>query len=151
MKLHEYLKEEFVCLKLESTAKADAIAELAARLRGHRDVADFDGFLAAIYAREEDASTGIGNHVAIPHARTDTVQGFVVAIGLAPSGIEFSAVDNQPVHLVILMGIPTKVIKDYLKLLSHLSLLLKQPGFIKDVLRAKDAQSLIRSFAKHEE
>ena len=150
MELWRHLSPERVCLDLKSEDKAGAIAEMAERLRGHSDVPDLDAFLQAVHAREAQSSTGIGRGLAIPHARTDTVRDFVAVVGRSSRGISFDAVDGEPVHLCILMGVPMAQVRDYLKLLAHLTLLLKQEGFVSRLLEAGDAQAIADAFAERE-
>jgi len=151
MKLYEHLKQEAICLDLKSQEKKGAIVELAELLKDDARMADFEAFLAAVFAREKDGTTGIGDGVAVPHARTDSVKDFVAAVGLSKSGIEFEALDGKPVRVVILMGIPTPKVKPYLRLLAHLSLLLKQKDFIRSLLESRDAQGVLEVFAAYEE
>jgi len=151
MKLHQYLTQDACSLELKSQTKGDAIRELALRLQGHPEVVDFDGLLEAILVREAEGSTAVGHGVAVPHARTDAVRGFVATVGRSASGIDCDAADGRPVRLFILMGIPTTKVKDYLKLLAHLSLLIKRSGLIESALEAPDAESLIAAFASCEQ
>jgi len=150
MKLYKYLSEERICIDLQSQKKDDAIVEVAELLKDHPGVADFEGFLKGVFARERESTTGIGEGMAIPHARSDSVKDFVAAVGRSRSGIDFDAIDDQPVHLVIMMGIPTAKVKAYLKLLAHLSLLLKQKDFQQRVLEAPDAAALLKAFEEYE-
>jgi len=151
MKLYEYMQEKTVCVNLNSREKDTAIAELARLLKNNPAVEDFQGFLEAVFARETESTTGIGDMVAIPHARTDTVSDFVVAVGISKAGIDFKAVDGKPVHLLILMGIPTHKVNLYLRLLAHLSFLFKQKGFIQRLLSASDSDMVLEMFAEYEE
>jgi fructose-specific phosphotransferase system IIA component len=137
-------------MDMQATEANEAIAALAETLNTHPAVADPEVFLGAVFAREMEASTGIGQGVAIPHARTPSVSDFVAAVGISRKGIEFQAADEKPVELVILMGIPETMVKEYLKLLAHLSLLLKQKDFIKSVLAAESPAEVVEAFASHE-
>jgi len=119
MNLHKYLTESAICLNLNGRKRDEAITELAQLLGDHPAVKDSDEFLQAVFAREKESTTGIGQGIAIPHARTDTVTDFVAAVGLSKAGIDFKAIDGKPVKLVILMGIPAHKINAYLKLLAH--------------------------------
>jgi len=150
MKLHECLSEETIVLGLRSREKNEAIAEVAGPLRSVAAVTDFDALLGAVYARERTGTTGIGGGVAIPHARTDSVSSFVAALGVAPKGVDFHAVDGEPVRLVILMGIPTAKVKAYLRLLAHISLLLKQPDLLERLFGARTPKQLLDALAEHD-
>ena len=151
VKLYRYLSDQTICLDLQNREKNGAIAELASLLKGHTAVVDFDQFLGAIFAREMGSTTGIGSGVGIPHARTDSVKNFVAAVGIARAGIDFASTDGKPVKLLILMGIPAVKVKAYLRLLAHLSLLLKQSDFVRGLLEAPDTETVLKTFAQHEE
>ena len=144
------LTEDHITLDLKSQSRDDAIREIAHLLKDNEHVVDFDKYLKDVYKRESDASTGIGNGVAIPHARTKSVDDFICAIGRSSSGIDFSAIDGEPVNIIILMGTPLDRLNKYLKLLAHLSHLLKKPGFIQGLIEAPDPHSIIEHFKKHE-
>ncbi|MBN1902602.1 PTS sugar transporter subunit IIA [Candidatus Sumerlaeota bacterium] len=144
------LHAEYIRLDLKSQSKDDAIRELADCLKENPNLVQFDRFLQDVFKREKEASTGIGNFVAIPHARTNSVKDFVVAIGRKTSGIEFESIDAKPVEIIILMGTPLEKVNLYLKLLAHLSHLLKRPGFIDGLKTAIDSQAVIDLFRKIE-
>ncbi|MBS3734711.1 MAG: PTS sugar transporter subunit IIA [Phycisphaerae bacterium] len=151
MRLYEFLTDETILPALQVETKEAAIAEVAETLRGHASVRDFDEFLGAVFAREMDSTTGVGHGVAIPHARTDSVDDFVAAVGRVPDGVDFQAVDGQNVRLIILMGIPTRKVKSYLKLLAHLSLLIKQGDFTEAVAEAPDPAAVRSVFEAFEQ
>jgi mannitol/fructose-specific phosphotransferase system IIA component (Ntr-type) len=150
MRLSDHLRERFVNVDLKSTDKDDAIRELAGLLRESPDMADFDLYVQDVFAREQQASTGIGRGAAIPHARTDAVSDFVVAVGRAAEGIDFGSIDGKPVRTIVLMGTPKAKVKTYLKLLAHLSHLIKTNGFLDALLEAPDAAAVVEIFKSHE-
>lgn len=144
------LSPEYIRLDLKGQNKNEVIKELAECLKNSPDLLNWDQFLRDVFKREKEASTGIGNFVAIPHARTNNVKDFMVAIGRKTPGIDFESVDANPVEVIILMGTPLEKVNLYLKLLAHLSHLLKRPGFIEGLKTAKDPQSVIDLFRKIE-
>ena len=80
-----------------------------------------DRFLAAVKGREEIMSTGIGKGIAIPHARDLTVSCLRIAVCLVKQDLDFSSVDNLPVHLVFMIAVPQSSNQDYMKILRSLS------------------------------
>ncbi len=150
MKLSDHLEERFVTLELKSRDKDQAIRELAETLRESADMSDFETYVRDVFEREKQASTGIGRGAAIPHARTDAVKDFVVAVGRAPEGIDFGSIDGKPVRVIILMGTPKAKVKTYLKLLAHLSHLIKTNGFLDGLISAADAAAVVGLFQSHE-
>ncbi len=151
MEFYKQLTEQAVRCNMQSATHEQAIDELAEVIRDHPAMSDFEEFLAAVHRREDAGTTGVGQGVAIPHARTDSVSDFVVAVGACEKGIEFQAVDDKPVRVVILMGIPSARINEYLKLLAHLSVLMKREDFAESIVRAKDPGSIIECFARYEQ
>ena len=151
MNVSRYLRKEQVCLELEATQKEGAIGELANFLRRAREVADFDTFLKDVYERENLATTAIGNGIAIPHARTDAVKDFVIAFGRSQAGVEFNSLDGKPATLLFLMGTPKKKgLGEYLKMLAHLTRLLKNEAFTRSLRKASDARAVVEAFRKVE-
>jgi len=151
MKIYEYLKEENILLDVKAQTKEKTIQELAKLLREEKDIINFDGFVSAVFAREELNTTGIGEEIAIPHARTNTVEDVVIALGISQKGINFDSTDGKPAKLIFLIGTPEKKkISAYLKLLAHLSRLLKKEDFRKSLLTASSAKQILDEFKKIE-
>ncbi|MGC9453592.1 MAG: PTS sugar transporter subunit IIA [Phycisphaerae bacterium] len=151
MKLCDHLSEQTIKPEIEATEKNNAIAEVGELLNGCDAVRDHEQFIGAVFSREMEGTTGIGDGVAIPHARTDSVTEFTAAMGRSSSGIDFQAVDGKPVHLIIMMGVPTEQVKAYLKLLAHLSLLVKQKNFTRRMLDAPDAAAMLETLRSFEQ
>lgn len=151
MKLSDRISEEVVCLDIKSSVKDEAIKELAELLRPSRYVTDFDAYLNDVFVREQLGTTGIGKGVAIPHARTDTVKDFVVAVGRSNEGLNFQAIDGQPVKLIILMGTPLGKVGEYLRILAHLSYLLKRGGFVESLMQVADKEAVVQLFRTNED
>jgi fructose-specific phosphotransferase system IIA component len=128
----------------------EAIKELAEVLRGAEEVRDFDAFVNDIFEREKDGTTGIGNRVAAPHARTDAVNRFVIAIGKSDEGVDFESIDGEPVKILFLMGTPKSPLGDYLKMLAHLMRLLKERDFVENLIGAQSASEMISCFCDAE-
>lgn len=150
--LHVYLKKDNISLNLQAKTKEEAITELAQLLKEEKDVVSFDRFLLAVFAREKLTTTGIGYEIAVPHARTDAVDDIVIAFGRSPSGIDFHSWDGKPVKLVFLIGTPAnKKLSAYLKVLGHLSRLLKREDFRGSLLGAATAEEILSNFKKYDE
>jgi len=147
MSIGDYLHENKILMDLKSTTKNDAIREIAGLLKGAEEIVDFDAFLNEIFEREKMATTGIGHGIALPHARTDGVKDFVVAIGRSKDGIEFGSIDGKPVKLIVLMGtLKERKLAPYLKILAHLSRLLEKNVIREKLLHASRPQEVIDIF-----
>jgi len=145
-----YLKPERVMLDMEVGGREEAIRRLAECLRGAAEVKDFEGFVQDVLRREKQGSTAVGMGVAIPHARTDKVQGFVVAVGRLREPIKWPSPDNQPVRLLFLMGTCTKIIARYIQIVAHLTRILRHSDFREKLLKAATAEELVRLFLSEE-
>ena len=149
MKITDFLKEERMILDLKATGKKEAIKEIAGLLGSAYEILDHDLFLKDIFDREAVATTGIGNGIAIPHARTDSVKDFVVAFGRSTDGVEFESLDGKPVKLIFVMGTPkNKDLNSYLMLLAHLTRLLNKQDFRERLGLALSPKEIIEAFAK---
>ena len=105
MKLSDLIAADAIVPKLESTTRDEAISELiAAMVDAGAIAADrASDVTAAILAREAQATTGIGNGIAFPHARIKGVEKAVAVLGCSPDGIDFDSLDGQPVNIVVLL------------------------------------------------
>lgn len=152
MDISRYLREKQVCLELKATEKKAAIKELAGYLRRAREITNFGTFLKDVFERESLGTTGIGYEIAIPHTRTDAVKNVVIAFGRSQEGVEFDSLDGKPVKLIFLIGTPKKKeLSEYLKILAHLSRLLKKKAFRRLLMKAPNAKVVIEIFKKVED
>ncbi len=98
----------------------------------------------AIIAREKTMSTGIGEGIAIPHARVASVDDFVIAFARIREGMEFDAIDGKPVHMVFMIVANEKQDKKYIKLLSRLVLRMKSSSLTDQLMAAENSDDLYR-------
>mgnify|MGYP000129574843 CR=1 FL=1 len=145
-----HLKPERVILDMEVNSREEAIKGLAECLRGAAEVKDFEGFVQDVLRREKQGSTAVGMGVAIPHARTDKVQGVVVAVGRLMEPIKWPSPDSQPVRLLFLMGTCTKIVARYIQIVAHLTRILRHSDFREKLLKAATAEELVRLFLSEE-
>lgn len=150
VKISDYLKEERIILDLEATNKEEAIKRLAEVFRGAKEMVDFEKFLSDVFERESLGTTGIGLGLALPHARTQAVNSFVMAIGRVKEEIDFGSLDGEPVRLIFLMGTPKEEVQGYLKTLAHLTRLLKKESLRTKLLEARSSQEVIEVFLEEE-
>lgn len=152
MKIGELLKKDRINLNLQARDKEGVIRELASLFQDIPEMVDLQGFINDVFERERLNPTGIGNGVAIPHARTDNVKDFVIAFGRSTEGIDFEAMDGKPVNLFFLMGTPKeKGLNAYLKILARLTRLLQKESFRAELLQASTPEEIIEVFLKAEQ
>lgn len=150
MKISDHLKKEFCIMDLKASDKEAAITEIASAIAANGNVSDKDQFVKCILERESLGSTGIGHKVAIPHARTESVNGFVIGFGRCSQGLDFKALDGDTVNLVFLMGANPSELNLYLRLLAELSKLLMEEAFRRELISAVNADEVIEIFRRYE-
>lgn len=153
--LSGYLSGDTVRERLEADGgdgpdgKAAAIREMAGLLGRSGRVADVDGLVRAALAREEQGTTGLGEEIAIPHAKTDAVTAPVVGFGRAPEGIEWGAPDGTRARLVFMIAVPEAAAGDeHLRILAQLSRTLMDPAFRERLSQAPDKEAILGALAE---
>lgn len=123
MKLAKLLDVEHILLDMKATEHWPAIEELVKFLSEKGDIPKGcrEGILKALEEREAQISTGIGSGVAIPHTFSDTMEEVVAVFGRSKAGIEFEALDNAPVHFIILFIVPRKDYHLHLRTLAAIA------------------------------
>lgn len=150
MKISDYLKKDFCIMDLKATNKEQAIREIASCLAVNGKIKDKEKFIHDILERESLGSTGIGHRVAIPHSRTDVVDGFAIGFGRSKDGIDFKALDGDKVNLIFLMGANPQELNLYLRLLAELSRLLMENSFRRELLTANTQEEVVNIIKKYE-
>ena len=116
--LADYLQADTLCTDLPGSTPGEAIDALLAMLAGGGRIGGVEAARAAVLQREREMPTGLENHVALPHGRTDTVDRLQVAVGVHRGGLDFNALDGKPTHVVVLVLAPTSGDEPYLQLLA---------------------------------
>lgn len=125
IKLAELLDQPTIDLDLDATSKEDVLAKLVQVLERAGKVPEDNSLLESLIEREGLGSTGIGHGVAIPHARSDQVKSFAVAMARTRDNIDFDAVDGQPTRLFFLLVAPENGGNDHLFLLAKIARIVK--------------------------
>src|SRR5690242_17352734 len=99
MKILDFLKPSSISVEVTATTKKGVLEELVGLLVKEGRVQNAPATVEALLEREKLGSTGIGQGIAIPHAKTDQVSGVVAAFGLSRRGVQFNSLDGEPVHI----------------------------------------------------
>jgi fructose-specific phosphotransferase system IIA component len=151
LKISEYLKPEAIIMEIKAKEKIAAINEIVAYMVESKMVSDRKEFIKALAKRENLESTGIGNGIAIPHARTNAVGDLVLAFARSPQGIDFSSIDGKPSHIIFLIASPENQKSEYIMALAKLSRLLRKHP-VREMLRnAKDPEEILEIVRGNEE
>ncbi len=150
MKVFELLKESFILTDFKSDDKKDIINELIDLHKEDNNVNDLEKVRTAIHDREKEMSTGIGKGFAIPHGKTNAVNDVIVSFGKTNRGIDYEALDGNPVHLVFLLVGKVDLVSKYIKLLSRISRVMNKDDFRENILNAKTKNEIINIFEEEE-
>lgn len=124
-----------------------ALSQLVDTLDAAGKLIDKQAFYHAILEREKIVSTGIGIEVAIPHAKLAGYQDFFIAIGIQKQrGLEWNAIDGIPVRIIFMIGGPENRQTQYLKILSLITMAIKDEQRRKRLLKAETPQEVIEAF-----
>ncbi|MHC0039692.1 PTS fructose transporter subunit IIABC [Pseudoneobacillus sp. C159] len=145
MKITELLKVDTIVLDLKSKTKTDVIQELVDKLDAAGRLLDKNKYKEAILAREAQSTTGIGEGIAIPHAKTSAVKVPAIAFGRSVEGIDYEALDGQPSHLFFMIAASEGANNEHLETLSRLSSFLMDPAFRQRIESAKTVDEVIKA------
>lgn len=142
MKITDILKKDSVLAELRGKNKESIISELTGFLKESGIIKSEDVLKSALMEREKLGSTGIGENVAIPHAKSDEVDQITTVFGRSIDGIDFESLDQKPVHFVCLVIAPAASTGHHLKALARISRLLKSQALRNDILKANSAKDI---------
>ncbi len=150
MQILDFLSSDAIKISLESKNKKDVIKELVELLVKTGKVKDKKKMVQTLVEREDLGSTGIGQGIAIPHGKSDTVTDLAAAFGLSPEGISFDSLDGEPVNIFFLLVAPEGAAGAHLKALARISSLLKDKYFRKTLLVAKTPEEVVKIIQEEE-
>jgi len=144
MKIMDFLDKRAVTTNLKAADKEGAIREMVGLLAAAGDIKDGEELAKSVMAREALGSTGIGQGIGIPHAKSDNVKELVAAFGISQKGVNFDSLDGEPVYIFFLLVAPEESAGPHLKALARISRMLKDKYF-RDMLRkSKDEKEALR-------
>ena len=151
MDLGDILSKAQILPDLRAKERWEAIDELIENLvaTGKIQSGDRDAVTAAVKKRETSMSTGIGFGIGIPHASTDLIYEVVGALGRSGKGVNFDALDNQPVKLVMLFLVPQGQFQKHLHTLANIAKLLHKADFRQSLEQAPDGEAMLKIIKEH--
>jgi len=144
MKVMDFLAESAITIDLAGTNKKTTLQELVELLKNSGKIKNTESVLGNLLEREKLGSTGIGQGVAIPHAKSDEVTDVVAAFGISRKGIAFDALDGEPVRLVFLLVAPQDASGQHVKALARVSRLLKDKFLRQALMDSKTVSDVVR-------
>jgi mannitol/fructose-specific phosphotransferase system IIA component (Ntr-type) len=143
MALIDMVTEDIVKVPLVSKDKPDVLRELVQILKDAGQIDDFDAVLEAIQKREDSGSTGLEKGFAVPHAKTPAVCSLKLAIGIAPNGVDFDALDKQPSKLFFLLVAAPDQSGPHVEALGEIAKLARSNAVCKALVNADDAAEVV--------
>ena len=142
MRLEDYLQPDFVIGELASESKSEVLAELVAPITAHWPGFDAKRAHQVLLDRENLGTTGIGDGVAIPHGKMESLERIVIVVGRSLAGVNFDALDFKPCRIFFLVLAPEHVAGLHLRILAHISRLLSDETFRRAFLAAETDEAL---------
>ncbi|MBT7598633.1 MAG: PTS sugar transporter subunit IIA [Gemmatimonadetes bacterium] len=151
MRLSDAMSADRIILDLQATNKDEAISELidlAAVSGGVEETPE--QLLKLVLEREELTSTAVDRGVAIPHTRSNRIEGVVVSLGIHRDGLDFGSLGGDLVHLVFLVLSADSSTPAYLSVLGRTARIFRRPQMLQSVLEAEDANQILQYISDHE-
>jgi PTS system nitrogen regulatory IIA component len=142
VKLAEILRESCVIADIKGVTKKEILFEMVETLKKAKLIDDIDSVVEIIMERERLGSTGIGDGVAIPHGKMKRLKTILCVAARSKEGVDFDAVDRQPVHIFFLVLAPEDSASLHLKVLSRISKVLRDQSFRKQILKLANAHEI---------
>ncbi|MCK5219458.1 PTS sugar transporter subunit IIA [bacterium] len=150
MRIMDFLSEKNIVVNMKARNKIEVIEELSSLLVGSGHVADKKKIVQILLDREELGSTGIGQGIAIPHGKAETVKELTAAFGLSKAGVSFEALDGEPVYIFFLLVAPEGTAGAHLKALARISGLLKDKYIRKKLMSAQNTTEVVKVIQEEE-
>jgi nitrogen PTS system EIIA component len=152
MRMSEFIIREAISADLKASQKDGVIREMVENLRlaGYFKGSEPEDVVKAILKRELLSSTGIGDGVAIPHAKHPSVERLVGAVAVSPQGVPFDSVDNDSVYVLVMLISPQERPSEHLRALEGVSRCLKDKNFVRSLRQATTPQQIWDLICNHD-
>jgi len=151
MRVRDLLSPSCIDLNGIASSKTNAIEKMVDLMEKRGNLTDKEVYKKGVFAREEESTTGIGEGIAIPHCKSDSVKEPGLAAMVLPEGVEYDALDGEPVNLIFLIAAPNTKENVHLDVLSRLSTLLMDEKFVSDLRAAKSPEEFLNIIEKAED
>lgn len=150
MKILEILPPERIVPDLQASNKRGALEELARTITDGLDGLSLQSVVEVLLDRERLGSTGIGDHIAIPHGKLPQLSQLQLAFGRSLKGVNFDSMDGKPSHLFFLLLAPVDSSGLHLKILAKISRMLMSQPFRDNLMKAQGAEEIYRLIAERD-
>ena len=153
MELTDFIKKSTIIKELKSIDKKSAITEIIETIKNvyKSEKIKVNEIVDLLVKREKIGSTGIGNNIAVPHVKIEGIKSVIGSFGRSSVGINFNAIDGEPVYLIFLILAPIDDLESNLQALRRIAQVAKQPNFCKFLKEAKDVSEIFGIFKELDE
>lgn len=144
MKITDLLSEKTIMINAKASSKEDVIKQAVALIAKSGAIDDVAVYEKGVFKREEESTTGVGEGIAIPHCKSNVVNKPALAAMILPEGVEYAALDGEPVDVLFLIAAPNSEDNVHLDVLARLSEMLIDESFKQKLLQAKSAKELLK-------
>ncbi|MGE3062584.1 MAG: PTS sugar transporter subunit IIA [bacterium] len=148
--LYELLNESLIRSDLKSAGKDEVLNELAEILVSNKIITDKTALMDKLIEREKIETTGVGHAIAIPHARTEAINGLALCFGISREGIDYDALDGKPVNIFFLIVSNEENKNRYIQLLAKISRICRKDSFREKVLNSESEKEILEIFKEEE-
>jgi len=146
MSILELISEECIKVPLEGTEKNEVLREMIHLLKEAGKFEDEEAIYLAVRNREDLCSTGLGEGIAVPHAKTDAVSSITMAIGISPDGIEFESLDEKPAKMFFMILAPPSQAGQHIEILSEVARITRSAAFMRAIIHSENAKEVLEMF-----
>jgi len=148
--VNQILSPERVRIGLSAASKTEVIDTLVDILQGHEAIDSLEAIREAVFERESMMSTGVGKGLGLPHAKSPAATETVAAFATTADPIDFGAIDDEPVQLVLLLVGPEEHKSQHIKILGRISRLVSRDGLRTRLLEAEAPHAIIETLREGE-
>jgi mannitol/fructose-specific phosphotransferase system IIA component (Ntr-type) len=148
MAIINLIRPEIIKVPLKATTQPDVIRELVETLKEAGQIENTEIVYDAVMAREAQCSTGLEQEIAVPHAKTDAVSDLMLAIGIAPHGVDTGALDGQPSKIFFLMLAPPDKAGPHIEALADIARIADSPMFLRQLIAVTSPEQMVELFSE---
>jgi fructose-specific phosphotransferase system IIA component len=146
MAILDLITEDCVKVPLTGTTKNDILREMLLLLKNAGKIEDVESIFTVLRKREDQGSTGLEAGIAVPHAKTDTIKDLVLAVGIAPLGVDFESLDGKPSKIFFLVLAPPEKTGKHLEVLSEVARISQSSAFLRILISSQTPQEVVEMF-----
>jgi len=151
MNLLESLKKNNIIIKPSAKNRWEIIEEMVDLAVKNKDIPseDAESIKKSLIEREKSMSTGIGNSIAIPHCSTSKISNIVAVLALVAKGLNFEAIDNEPVKIIILLIVPKDKLSQHIKTFTNIAKMMNNAELREKLLEIKKADAILKTLKQY--